>query len=70
MVSIHMMMYVVYIVPNVLNVLEVSLKKGMMRGFQLNVLLRECFAWLSYLVHFCTNTILLHLFTPSVGDGD
>ena len=45
------------------------LKEGMMHSFQLNVLLKACFAWLSYLVHSCTNTILLHLFTPSVGGG-
>ena len=32
--------------------------------------LDACFAWLSYLVHSCTNTILLHLFRQSVGvDG-
>ena len=68
MVSVCMMMHVVYIVPNVLNVFEVSLK-GMMHCFQLNVLRRVCFAWLSYLVHSFINTLLLHVFTPSVGGG-
>ena len=31
--------------------------------------LNACFTWLSYLVHSCTNTILLHLFTQSVCYG-
>ena len=46
------------------------LPKGMLHDFKVKCPLQiHIFAWLSYLVHSCTNTILIHLFTQSVGYG-
>ena len=46
------------------------LPKGMLHDLKVKCPLQmHVFAWLTYLLHSCTNTILLHLFTQSVGYG-
>ena len=46
------------------------LPKGFLHDFKVKCPLQmHVFAWLTYLLHSCTNTILLHLFTQSVGYG-
>ena len=46
------------------------LPKGMLHDFKVKCPLQiHDFAWSSYLVHSFTNTLLIHLFTKSVGYG-
>ena len=50
-------LYVAYYI----NVFMKFLQKGMMHGFKVQcIFYMHVFAWLPYLVHPCTNTILLH----------
>lgn len=61
--------YTSYVVLIVSRFYEVFLK-GMMHDFKVKYPLEmHVFAWLLFLVHCCTNNILLHLFTQSVGYG-